>query len=397
MSTPLILSSSPQRVRQIPSKLTPPESHEPPERERDWTVLAGAALSALALVPGEVQAQQTQTSIQVPQHEQQSTGNWTVMVYSPDGSRTQGWSEAALEKGTRVVVLEPEGESASLTYSLMHRDDFDPSQAGFLAGGNPDSENVSQFLEQTPESNLGSAESLTAFVKQAMKEYPAQHYMLVVEGQQASGGVIATDARFDDPLTARELGEALDELPIDVLYLDGADQAQLPTLEQLGSVDYLVAPQGSLGEGIFPAWTLHSLSMAKSPRDAVHTMASNQHFWMEGHYESLTAVELNGIVGKDLTDFCEALEKEPQREPVQELASRFTSEDQQLDLLRFLDALAGLEVSPSLLDASQRLNNELHGRIVQVGGQQSQGGLLLDLATDQPGSEFQALRELLKP
>lgn len=194
--------------------------------------------------------------------------DWTVMVYM---SATEALDAAALEA---LNGLEAAGASQGVNVLVqLDRDqesdgaNWNGARRYYVAGAEEDGEASLQMEERLGAVNMGDPDSLTDFVTWAQRDYPANHYALVIWGESRGWRGLAVDSGDEDDLSMADLSGGLaralaenGDLRLDLIVLDGALTAGLELLNTVApharyvvASPAMVAPRGGSMQVLFEA------------------------------------------------------------------------------------------------------------------------------------------------
>lgn len=170
---------------------------------------------------------------------------WTVMVYLDADNNLDPWGYVD------VAEMEAVGSTASVNVVVLWDKYTAPAYLYRVSQGR--SEVASGFALNGQEINMGSGETLKAFVDFSTKTYPASRYALILwdHGDDFRGFAWddhpSEDATEDDFMTHDEIADALEGARFDILAFDGCVMSNLEVTYEYAarglSIEYLVASE----------------------------------------------------------------------------------------------------------------------------------------------------------
>ena len=120
------------------------------------------------------------------------------------------------------------------------------------------------WLKRPDEASMGRSETLRSFLDWAMKNYTANHYMLVVWGHGSGWKGAAEDK--DDWLNMTELGVALEGKKLDIIAFDACNMGALEVYYELeGHAKYIVASEKKVPKAGWPYDVIITKMKGKTP------------------------------------------------------------------------------------------------------------------------------------
>ena len=181
----------------------------------------------------------------------------------------------------------------------------EPGMSQILAGG----DGSMSLVASVPEINSGDPEALTAFLTQALVQYPREHVALVISDHGSGWEGVAYDDTADDHLELTEISAAMDAAlraaGRDEFDVIGFDACLMATLEVGAALAphgrYLVASE-EVEPG--PGWdwtTLGDLDASMDPRTFGETLVEGyRSFYVDESIianHTMSLVDLDGIAG----------------------------------------------------------------------------------------------------
>lgn len=175
---------------------------------------------------------------------------WTIMVYVAADNDLEPFAildlnemeAASLPAGVDIAVLADRvaGYDAS-------NGNWTDARLGVI-GRDYNASTLTSSLASIGETNMGAADTLTAFIDWAVQERPAQHYALVLWNHgDGVNGVAFDESSGNDALSLREIQDAIAaSIPgrVDVVGFDACSMATLEQVHALqGVTSYMVASQ----------------------------------------------------------------------------------------------------------------------------------------------------------
>ncbi|MCD4783018.1 MAG: hypothetical protein K8T10_04210 [Candidatus Eremiobacteraeota bacterium] len=217
------------------------------------------------------------------QSEQDATAppsrNWTVLVYEA--------ADNDLEKFMVQDVndMESIGSNTDLNIVVQMDRGKEPSELSGGWGGvrrlkltkNDDPYNIdSPVLQDLGQINMSAPENLSDFIQWGMKNFPANHYMLVMSDHGAGwkGGI--EDKSHDDWMSMPRMRKGIEDAQkktgkkLDVIGFDACLMGQTEVAYELKDVaDYMVASQEKEGAGGWPYHNILSKDILENIENAI--------------------------------------------------------------------------------------------------------------------------------
>ncbi len=243
-----------------------------------------------------------------------SKAKWTIIVYL-DGDND-------LEAAALIDLKEMEqvGSTSDVNIIVMidrSEEDYEYELEGYLDVGSWSDTRIyyvvkdtsqkigSKLIKSLGELDMGDPDTLRDFIKFAVDNYPAEHYMLVIWDHGSYPGFIALDYSHEDMLTGREINQALREsgVHLDIIAFDAC---LVSTIEMAYEVmdygDYMTASEEMEPAPGYPyqevLFTVTS-NPTISPRDLAVSIVNEYYDSlidnMYGPYITLAAIDLEKI------------------------------------------------------------------------------------------------------
>lgn len=206
---------------------------------------------------------------------------WTVLLYSA--------ADNNLEKDLTKDVIEMESAGSNKNMNLVVQLDRgeNPSEisdgwAGckrFYLNKDDDSSRISSpSLKDMGQVNMSDPKVLADFIEWGIKNYPAEHYMLILSDHGYSWEGALEDASHRGWMSVPDMGKAIDKAStatgekIDILGFDACLMASTEVAYELkDSVDYIVASQDLEGAEGWPYTNIFTGELTKQMQKALNT------------------------------------------------------------------------------------------------------------------------------
>ena len=188
---------------------------------------------------------------------------WTIMVYmsgdndlSPFVTKNLDEMQSAGPSGgvNLLVLADQAGDSDSHLYKVWHK-------------GLEDKGLLPIWLKRPDEASMGRSETLRSFLDWAMKNYTANHYLLVIWGHGSGWKGAAEDK--DDWLNLSEMDAALEGKKLDIIGFDACNMGSLEVYYELeGHAKYIVASEKKVPKAGWPYGPIFTKIKGKTPVSA---------------------------------------------------------------------------------------------------------------------------------
>lgn len=207
-------------------------------------------------------------AVDASSREETAKKKWTILVYLNADNNLEDAGYEDIHEMEKVgstsdvnVVVQFDYISPRGTKRLFIKKDENPAAPTTSYWGSSESHEIhSTVIEEMPEQDMGDAKVFSDFVTWGMKEYPAEHYMVIMwnhgsgwskESRTEKG--ISYDDTSGNHITTNQLGSAIDEIVavsgnrIDVLAFDACLMSMYEVFDPLaGLVDYVVGSEETI-------------------------------------------------------------------------------------------------------------------------------------------------------
>jgi hypothetical protein len=168
-----------------------------------------------------------------------SIANWTFMVYMDADNNLDAWAYESL------AFMEKVGSTEKVNVIVFWDGYYQPAYMYKIISGNR--ELVRNFPYNGKEVNMGDPVTLKTFLDFVVKNFRAQHYMLVLWDHGDDFRGCCWDEHPEDHLTHDEVVAGIAEYEIDILAYDVCLQAMIEVAYEYNArslnIDYLVASE----------------------------------------------------------------------------------------------------------------------------------------------------------
>jgi hypothetical protein len=182
----------------------------------------------------------------------ETSAKWTFMVYMDADNNLDAFAPYSLG------MMEEIGSTESVNVVVLWDSFYRPAYMYKVVQGGI--EEVKGFALNGEEANMGDSATLEAFVDCTLREFPAEHYVLVLwdHGNDVSG--ICWDENPEDHLTHPEVASALSGHHIDILATDACLMAMVEVAYEYNQygldTDYLVGSENYVPVNGYPYNTI---------------------------------------------------------------------------------------------------------------------------------------------
>lgn len=343
------------------------------------------------------------------QYVDQATQSWHFMVYMMADNNLEVYALLDLQELSALASL----EQASVSVALDRSDSYSTALGNWTdtrygaVEENQTIEEIANSLESAGEINMGSSESLTAFINWSISQNPADNYALILwDHGLGYEGIGIDEGNNGDSLTLAEIQQAISGSnleQVDQIIFDACSMAMIEVASALSSVtDIIVASQDIVpSEGI----SYSKLAELISSQNGIGGSEELGQLFTQSYSEyfsDLSSMALSVLDTTDASTFVAAandfattvlsssdddlLKIEQAR-----TEAKYYYDNKSVDLDSFLSALIELSPSDGLATASTELLNASHEIVIDnVASKEQSEGLSIYWPSTDLGQYYQS-------